>query len=440
MPIADKLTGRGEVQSPTTAPEDTEIVTYEGPTGRLLRALGPASPGPPKVLGTRQISAPAGIATPSINTLVSLGLKVGSPMGDGTVTVENPAGGRVGHLAVEGNITVGGSVDGRNVADDGDLLDAAAAALTAHTGDTGNPHGVTAAQAGAATTGALAAHTGDTENPHGVTAAQAGAATTGALAAHTGDGGNPHGVTMAQVTPQTTKGDLILRSATAPVRLAVGANGKVLEAASGEATGTRWGDALMDGDFVASDGLLLKTGAGAFSLLKVNLAASAAPTVNDDSGQGYGVGSIIVDTTNTRRYVCLDPGVGAAKWYALDPGRMEAHVMSLAEFTPGNSYVLGKAPYKAVMARANFVTLGTSSSVVFNIEIRNEATPGTTGTNIWTANKTANTSHAITTAFDVSAVAQYQELHCKIVSVGGTVPDLLRIGWLWYVLTQVTGS
>ncbi|WP_346762952.1 hypothetical protein, partial [Vibrio sp. F13] len=68
-----------------------------------------------------------------------------------------------------------------------------------HVGDTSNPHSVTAAQVGAATTGDLSAHVGDEENPHGVTAAQIGAATTAALTAHTGNVENPHSVTAAQV-------------------------------------------------------------------------------------------------------------------------------------------------------------------------------------------------------------------------------------------------
>jgi len=75
-------------------------------------------------------------------------------------------------------------------------------ALQAHLDDVANPHAVTAAQTGAATTGALAAvagdlatHEGDTGNPHAVTAAQAGAAPV----AHVTDYANPHQVTAAQV-------------------------------------------------------------------------------------------------------------------------------------------------------------------------------------------------------------------------------------------------
>ena len=52
-------------------------------------------------------------------------------------------------------------------------------AAATHAGRRDNPHGVTAAQVGAATSAALNAHTGNRSNPHGVTAAQVGAAPAG---------------------------------------------------------------------------------------------------------------------------------------------------------------------------------------------------------------------------------------------------------------------
>jgi len=42
--------------------------------------------------------------------------------------------------------------------------------------------------------------------------------------------------------------------------------------------------------------------------------ATAAPTANDDSGDGYQVGSRWIDVTNDKEYVCLDASVGAAVW------------------------------------------------------------------------------------------------------------------------------
>ena len=77
---------------------------------------------------------------------------------------------------------------------------AAAADLTAHENDTGNPHSVTAAQAGAEPANAnIQAHISDTANPHSVTAAQTGAEPANAnIQAHIGDTANPHSVTAAQ--------------------------------------------------------------------------------------------------------------------------------------------------------------------------------------------------------------------------------------------------
>jgi hypothetical protein len=49
-------------------------------------------------------------------------------------------------------------------------------------------------------------------------------------------------------------------------------------------------------------------------LAKNKLDAITAPTVNDDSGDGYSVNSIWIDTTNDKAYICLDATVGAAIW------------------------------------------------------------------------------------------------------------------------------
>jgi len=44
------------------------------------------------------------------------------------------------------------------------------------------------------------------------------------------------------------------------------------------------------------------------------LDATTAPTVNEDSGDGYAVGSIWCDVTADKGYICLDATVGAAVW------------------------------------------------------------------------------------------------------------------------------
>jgi len=47
---------------------------------------------------------------------------------------------------------------------------------------------------------------------------------------------------------------------------------------------------------------------------KVKLDATSAPTVTNDTDEGYVAGSIWVDVTNDKAYVCLDNTDGAAVW------------------------------------------------------------------------------------------------------------------------------
>lgn len=50
------------------------------------------------------------------------------------------------------------------------------------------------------------------------------------------------------------------------------------------------------------------------SAVQNNYAASAAPTVNNDTTEGYSVGSVWIDTTADEAYRCLDATEGAAVW------------------------------------------------------------------------------------------------------------------------------
>ena len=66
----------------------------------------------------------------------------------------------------------------------------------------------------------------------------------------------------------------------------------------------------------ARNNLELENGA----IIKHKLDATAAPTVNDDSTSGFGVGSVWVDITNTKAYRCFDPATGAADWQEIGAG------------------------------------------------------------------------------------------------------------------------
>jgi hypothetical protein len=65
---------------------------------------------------------------------------------------------------------------------------------------------------------------------------------------------------------------------------------------------------IADGQFLRRIGALVEGDA------KANFAAVTAPGVNDDSTQGYSVGSVWIDTTHLLAYVCLDATAGAAVW------------------------------------------------------------------------------------------------------------------------------
>jgi len=51
-----------------------------------------------------------------------------------------------------------------------------------------------------------------------------------------------------------------------------------------------------------------------------NFSAIVAPAVTDDSSKGYGPGSVWVDLTADRYYICTDGTVGAAVWHIADAG------------------------------------------------------------------------------------------------------------------------
>ena len=72
---------------------------------------------------------------------------------------------------------------------------------------------------------------------------------------------------------------------------------------------------LNDGSFAGTyAGQVIRTGAGAYGVLKHNLSASASPAVANDSSEDYAVGSVWIDTTNDNIFQCVDATVGAAVW------------------------------------------------------------------------------------------------------------------------------
>ncbi len=72
--------------------------------------------------------------------------------------------------------------------------------------------------------------------------------------------------------------------------------------------------AVMDDYFSDDAGVCVRFGVAAYDLLKFNLTATTAPGSNDDSGDGYTVGSMWIDTALDKAYFCTDAAVGSAVW------------------------------------------------------------------------------------------------------------------------------
>ena len=133
------------------------------------------------------------------------------------------------------------------------------------------------------------------------------------------------------------KGDIITDNGTKTIKLSVGTNNQALIADSTQSEGVKWTDLaanhIVDFDAEVSNNTTVvsninhtintsnphsvtKTQVGLDNVenLKTNLTATDAPTINEDSTDGYSIGSIWIDITNDKGYICLNASTGAAVW------------------------------------------------------------------------------------------------------------------------------
>lgn len=107
------------------------------------------------------------------------------------------------------------------------------------------------------------------------------------------------------------------------------------------------------------------------SLVKHNFAGGAAPTVNEDSGDGYSEGSIWINLASAQAYICVDDTAGAAVWKALTgvaSGMRLMFMQSSTTMMTGWTFVVHDSDY--------VVGLGNSSG---DGGTNNGVTPSNTG-------------------------------------------------------------
>ena len=103
------------------------------------------------------------------------------------------------------------------------------------------------------------------------------------------------------------------------------------------------------------------------------LDATTAPTANDDSGDGYGVGSLWLDVTNDVAYVCLDATASAAVWKKIlaESDNITVGTVSASGQIGSNTTVRwnadsGSAYGEALFDGSNHILRGLTGSFLYN--------------------------------------------------------------------------
>ena len=79
------------------------------------------------------------------------------------------------------------------------------------------------------------------------------------------------------------------------------------------------------------------------AIKKNEYAKATGPGVNDDSGDGYSVGSLWINSTDDMCYICVDATAAAAKWYRIDAGNYDI-VFGAQDF-----YIIAGSPSQGVL-------------------------------------------------------------------------------------------
>jgi len=82
-------------------------------------------------------------------------------------------------------------------------------------------------------------------------------------------------------------------------------------------------------------------------LIKHNYAATTSPTINEDTGDGYQVGSNWINITLDKAFICVDATLAAAKWRRIDMIPLKVTSQALIDMSSTN---ISSATYVELVA------------------------------------------------------------------------------------------
>jgi hypothetical protein len=170
--------------------------------------------------------------------------------------------------------------------------------------------------------------------------------------------------------------------------------------------------------------------------------ASAAPTSGDDTGSGYEPGSIWVDTTNDKAYVCLDATAAAAVWLEITASGAAAPTEIVIP-NGGTDQILTFDPklpiwsasaagtFSAISILTRTATSGSDGSNYLNFYVKNE----TTGLSLYSADWSSNGDELTANTWKNTGADQNLAFSAgDIISYGfwrtGTITGGTLRGWL----------
>lgn len=163
--------------------------------------------------------------------------------------------------------------------------------------------------------------------------------------------------------------------------------GQAFECQSGNSY-TANGAGLITGVLLNDLGDLIRAGCtvtgGTASAIVNNLTATTNPTANEDTGDGYSVGSVWVNITQKRAYVCVDATLTAAVWALTGTGGN-----STSNISATTSFVSTVLPITGFKNSAGTTIAASAASGVFGIS-------QTLGTSALLTGESANSTGPLT--------------------------------------------